>query len=126
MASNRLRFAPIGALAVLAVFAPDTVSADEVYLCDGAVSHVTIPTGAPANVALGDPCVRSHHVMRKHEAIRKLAQATPHYGEPQGVSSRDFCFRDEPCHKPLPRWIRRWNYDDPPARSVYFRHIFER
>lgn len=133
MRTSHRQTATAGALAALLALVSGAAVADEFYLCDGVTAHVVVPTNAQPKAAQHDPCVRAHHVMRKREAIHRplahgrMSELFHPDGAPTGVTTGDFCGPGEPCHKPLPRWRRRWNYDDPPSsRTLYFRHLFER
>ena len=98
--------------------APAPAHGDEIYLCDGAVSAIVVPTGARATAARDQPCVQSWNAMRRREELKRLAEISDPYRPARGVTSRDFCHPSEPCHLPMPRWSPRWDYT--PSRG---RHI---
>jgi hypothetical protein len=94
-----------------------TARADEIYLCDGPVTAIAIPAGAPRHVAVHEPCVAQWRRMQQPHERQK--QARLGFIGPNGVTTRDFCVHGEKCHLPLPRY-------QPPstaAKEIVIRHM---
>jgi hypothetical protein len=106
--SSMVRFRwGLGLLAGMAcaVQAGTPATADVIYLCEGHVAAVVLPTGAPAKSASQEPCVRDWASTRRREAERKKVAENWVYGRgPTGATTRDFCIAGEVCRQPLPTW----------------------